>query len=134
MMMFIRNIQNYKLTALFIGSLLMLTNADADSNTPGFSISGIEGNFAQVNVDGLWPLFDEAHNLFYIAPQALYSRSNEYSGSIGAGVRHQFDDSAILGAYLFNDYDRTPSGHLFSFLSPGIEMLTNRVDFSANLD
>lgn len=93
----------------------------------------MEGNFAQVNVDGLWPLFNDGNNLFYIAPQTLYSNSNEYSGSIGAGLRHQFDNSAILGAYLFNDYDRAPSGHFFSFLSPGIEMLTNRFDFSANL-
>jgi hypothetical protein len=135
---------NPKKNLIILAALLSLLNNSANANEvspasgflpyfPGFSVSGTTGSITQINLASITPVWGRPNSFIYFSPQALYYDTDQYSGSLGIGYRKLINDSVIVGAFLFNDYDRAPSGHVFSFLSPGIELITNRWGFSANL-
>lgn len=100
---------------------------------PGVSISGLVGNISSGMADVLAPVFGQPTSFFFLDPQAFYHSSDEYSGSLGMGMRNLTESLGILDAYLFADYNHSPSGHGFWFISPGIQRLGRQIDFDANL-
>lgn len=97
-------------------------------NMPGMSLMALLGDgFGDLMV----PVLGRATNFFYLDPQGMMHSNDEYAGSIGLGQRW-LNKAGILGAYVFADYNRSQSSS-FWFVSPGVERLGERLDFSANL-
>ncbi len=100
--------------------------------TPGVSITGLSGDLTTGYGDAMLPLAGQSTGFFYVDPQALYHNGNDYSAALGLGGR-KLTDNGLLGAYVFGDYNHSPAGHSFWFVSPGVERLGDTVDFSANV-
>ncbi len=100
---------------------------------PGVSITGLSGDLTTGYGDALIPLTGRNASFFYVDPQALYHNGNDYSAALGLGGRELTDKYGLVGAYVFGDYNHSPAGHSFWFVSPGIERLGDVVDFSANV-
>jgi Inverse autotransporter, beta-domain len=99
---------------------------------PGASIIGLTGNRTTTGyADILAPIFGQTTQFLFLDPQVLYD-NHDYTGSLGVGYRN-LNSHGILGAYVFADYNHNSNTHGFWFISPGIERLGDRVDFSANL-
>lgn len=101
---------------------------------PGVSITGMTGTFSQGAGDALIPFLGQPLTFAYLDPQGVFYSGDEYSASGGLGLRTlHLTPNAILGAYIFGDYDHSRNNHGFWFVSPGIEALTDRFDVSANI-
>lgn len=118
------------------------TSASSNSNQSakvsfgdvGGSVSGFSGNGTTGYADAMVPVFGRVDNFFYLDPQFLYHNSDNYAGALGIGKRWlKSPRTGILGAYVFADYNHSPSGHGFWFISPGVERLGDTVDVSANV-
>ncbi len=125
-------------TALVVGSGLFSGHALALAATgfpyaPGISVTGLSGDITTGYADAMVPVVGQSTQFFYLDPQGLFHNNDDYSASLGLGGRKLTEKSGILGAYVFGDYNHAPDGHGFWFVSPGIERLGNRIDFSANL-
>ena len=58
-------------------------------------------------VDGMIPVFGNAHHLFFADGSRMAGRDDNLSASAGLGIRqlHQFSqEQAIFGAFVFADY------------------------------
>ncbi|MBS0350856.1 MAG: inverse autotransporter beta domain-containing protein [Proteobacteria bacterium] len=128
---------------LFIGGCMVLGYASANEaapapimlmpSTPGFSAYGFAGNGWTAYGDIMAPLAGQPLNFFYVDPQIYYhSDHQEITGAVGLGQR-VLTHYGILGGYVFGDYDHSLDGNDYWFVSPGIERLGTRFDFSANL-
>lgn len=100
---------------------------------PGFTLMGLTGENTTGYADAMLPLLGQPTRFFYLDPQGLLHSNDDYTGSLGAGFRYLHESAGILGAYVFGDYNHSPNGNSFWFVSPGVERLGNTVDFSANL-
>ncbi len=117
----------------FANSYTDASNANAFlPYTPGVSITGLSGDLTTGYGDAMLPLAGQSTGFFYVDPQALYHNGNDYSAALGLGGR-KLTDNGLLGAYVFGDYNHSPAGHSFWFVSPGVERLGDTVDFSANV-
>lgn len=94
-----------------------------------FEATGGTNNFGQV--DGMLPLFGNAEHIIFGDFTGKYGKSQAYLGSLGVGGRHIFNN-AIVGAYFFGDYNRSPEAHLFPVINPGLEFMTNQWDAHVN--
>ncbi len=123
---------------LVLSSCLLAHNGFASDNTPfpltpGVSISGFTGSGTTGYGDILAPVFGQTNRFIFLDPQTQYHNSQDYTGSLGLGFRQLHSQAGILGAYVFADYNHRSDTHGFWFISPGIERLGDRIDFSANL-
>ncbi len=100
---------------------------------PGVSLYGLGGDGFTGLGDLLAPLFGQPNSFTFLDPQIYYHNDDTYTGSLGVGHRWLIDNTSILGAYVFGDYNRSNNGHAFWFVSPGMERLGKTLDFSANL-
>ncbi len=118
---------------LFSGYALAMTSVTGFPYAPGISVSGLTGDLTTGYADAMVPVAGQPTQFFYLDPQALFHNNNDYSAALGLGARTLTEKAGILGAYVFGDYNHAPDGHGFWFVSPGIERLGDRVDFSANV-
>ncbi len=139
---FTLNCQKLRKSAMLGSCLFLGCHALANTNpnttsflpyTPGLSITGLSGDITTGFADALVPLAGQSTSFFYVDPQGLYHNGNDYSGAVGVGGRKLTDQFGLLGAYVFGDYNHSPAGHSFWFVSPGVERLGDVVDFSANV-
>ncbi len=99
---------------------------------PGVTLTGLFGDVSSVSADSLIPITGHPdRSLFYLNPQGIFHSTDKYSASLGGGYRLLQDRWGILGGSLFTDYNQS-SSHSFWFLSPGLERLGDRFDFSVN--
>lgn len=92
--------------------------------------SGGTGTFGESDVmASLWGNSDQS---IYGDFTGKYGNNNSWLASFGLGTRHIVFDSAILGAYVFGDYNKTPSANYFPVVNPGIEVMTNHWDGHVN--
>jgi hypothetical protein len=108
-------------------------NARPRTNIPGVTLRGLTGSDTSGFADMLFPVYGYTDSFVYIDPQILVQGSSQYSLALGGGFRQLTQSLGILGAYVFGDYNRSPNGNSFAFISPGVERLGEVVDFSANL-
>lgn len=101
--------------------------------TPGVSVAGAFVDFNSGWADALVPVFRTTPSSFlYLNPQGLYHSDDQYSASIGGGFRALTQSDAIVGVYVFGDYNHSQQNHSYWFISPGLEWLGETLDFSVN--
>lgn len=103
--------------------------------TPGITIEGLFGNNSSSigYADMMAPLVGNRQSFLHVNPQVLFHDSDSYTLSLGGGGRYWTEHAGILGAYVFGDYNHSPHGNSFWFVSPGVERLGSIIDMSANL-
>lgn len=139
-----------KLNPSILSALLLtsaLSNASFASNgdeniwqqphplKPNVTFWGLGGNQIIGNLQGLIPIgATNPNSIFYGAAEAAgsFKKSNGYAAGVAAGYRKVLNNSFILGGYFFADYNRSPYGHYFWVVNPGLEALGNIWDFRAN--
>lgn len=121
------------LSAVCLTHTAFAATAQEIKRLPGISMTGLIGHTTMGYADMMAPLVGHPHSFFYVNPQALLHDGNQYTLSLGGGWRRLSEHAGILGAYLFGDYNHSPHGNAFWFVSPGVERLGNIVDMRANL-
>ncbi len=112
--------------------LLCLSWQVAFGQAPRLILEGVGGTGNLGQVDLLLPLSNTPYSLFYTDWQGKYQLDNtENFLGLGLGYRQQ-RYNAILGGYLFLDYNESEHSHHYWVLSPGIEKLTTYYDFHLN--
>ena len=84
--------------------------------------------------DFILPLYysSDKDTLFYFNPKDTYLNPNANEVHLGAGLRHIFDDSFILGINSFFDRRQDHSGPWFSQAGVGLEYLSHPLDLRLN--
>ncbi|EDP45901.1 inverse autotransporter beta-barrel domain-containing protein [Rickettsiella grylli] len=119
--------------AIGFSSILLKANAEVLPIPARFS-GNVYGSTKYVvgQADAMLPLVGDAQHNFYIDP-ALTSGSNwEGHGDLGLGYRWIQNGSAILGGYLFGEYNRMDNNVRIWTMNPGIEALGSRWDAHLN--
>lgn len=98
---------------------------------------GLGGNYAEGLGDGMLSIIGNDHWSLYTDVQGKYSSDDNWFAGAGIGLREIYDDSRILGGYVFADRNefanpKTLASGTFWFVSPGIESLGNLWDFRVN--
>ncbi|MBA2656153.1 MAG: inverse autotransporter beta domain-containing protein [Tatlockia sp.] len=134
------NSQTIHLLSYSISSLVLiilgspLSYASIDKNTslpPRLFIEGTTVSNTFGKGDLMLPLFGQNNQLIHGDIQAKYGNQNAWVLSGGLGTR-TIQNQAILGAYFFTDYNKTPNGNYFTVLNPGLEVMTNHWDWHLN--
>ena len=135
----IYSIQNKK-TLIFLACFLLYSKVifSAEVNSannyplqPRVSISGTSGTNTFGEGDVMIPFLGNTTQSIYSDIAAKYGEKNAWFASLGLGGRKIYDE-AIIGAYFFGDYNRTPDSNYFTVLNPGIEFMTNKWDGHLN--
>lgn len=100
---------------------------------PQETLWGGTGSFTSAKADILAPLVGDSNGFLYTDGQGKYAEQGTWYGSLGLGGRDVVAaDQAIVGAYVFADRSVSPSDTIFWDLSPGMELITNSLDFHVN--
>ncbi|BCA95397.1 hypothetical protein TUM19329_17580 [Legionella antarctica] len=78
------------------------------------------------------PLAGNSNQSFFMDLTGKYGNDDAGLLSAGLGSRTVVRDNAILGVYLFGDYNRTPNSNYFKVVNPGIEGMTRAWDAHLN--
>lgn len=119
------------------------TNSNQVSYMPQLYIAGYGGYAGEANILGTGDLLIPAYltdkNTIVIYGQGRLDpfaenawQNSTWSGSGGLLYRQIVADNAVLGAYVFGDYNQAPSGHHYWSIGPGIESLGRKWDFHLN--
>lgn len=100
--------------------------------TPRITGIGFVGDESMVWGDGMLPLWGNANQIWYVDVQGKTAFDSDWLGSLGAGLRGVFNDSTILGGYVFVDRNTSDYKNTFWFVNPGVEALGTLFDFRAN--
>ncbi|MDP1603496.1 MAG: inverse autotransporter beta domain-containing protein [Legionella sp.] len=82
--------------------------------------------------DAMIPFGGNRNQSFFFDITGKYGNDDASLLSAGVGNRTIIRDKAILGAYLFNDYNKTSHSNNFNVINPGIEAMTNEWDAHLN--
>ncbi len=88
--------------------------------------------YSGVQADGMLPVGGDSEHNLHLDLQIQESTNSQWVTGLGIGYRQLINASGILGAYVFADRTRDADDSCFSFLSPGIEFLSRRVDARLN--
>ncbi|HAT1864012.1 TPA: hypothetical protein KKX76_003212 [Legionella pneumophila] len=93
---------------------------------------GNAGNRLFGEGDAMIPLVGNSTQSFFMDLTGKYGNDDAGLLSAGLGSRTVVRDNAILGVYLFGDYNRTPNSNNFKVVNPGIEGMTRAWDAHLN--
>lgn len=99
---------------------------------PRVSISGSSGTNTFGEGDALIPLWGNPNLIIYSDVAAKYGDDSAWLTSLGLGGRKIIANNAILGAYLFGDYNKSSNANYFFVFNPGIEYMNNQWDGHIN--
>jgi hypothetical protein len=99
---------------------------------PRATVWGVTGDNSFVEGDTMWPIWGNWGEAIYVDGGAKYGNDNTWFGSVGLGGRKIFQDTTLLGAYFFTDFNRTNYANHFTVLNPGVEFMTARWDGHVN--
>lgn len=100
--------------------------------TPRLALDGTTGTDTYGSGDGMVPLWGNPNQILFGDIQGKYGSHSAWLLSAGLGERKIIKKDTILGAYLFDDVNRTPFGSQFNVLSPGVEFMTIHWDGHLN--
>lgn len=131
-----------KLTAFCIFSFMLMpyiayAENHASEHTffpllPRVTFWGFAGSQTLGQADAMLPLYGNQESIFYLDAQGKTAFAADWLGSVGVGVRRVVNDQRILGAYLFTDRNVSDTAHVFWFVNPGLEYLSQTWDVLAN--
>lgn len=99
---------------------------------PRVSLWGSSGTNTFGEGDAMIPLWGNPNQILYGDITAKYGDDRAWLASVGLGGRKIIHGNSIFGAYLFGDYNKTPSANYFTVLNPGIELMSNQWDGHLN--
>ena len=125
-----------KLTCLSIISVFgfpaVSTGSQESKLPPRVFAWGNAGNRLFGETDAMLPLAGNSNQSFFVDLTGKYGDDDAALLSAGLGSRTIVHNNAILGVYLFGDYNRTPNYNYFKVLNPGIEGMTREWDAHLN--
>lgn len=95
-------------------------------------IDGNTGTNSFGQADIMLPMLGNSEQIIFANPLAKYGKYNTWLLSFGVGGRSIVDNKAIVGGYLFTDYNKTEQSNYFSILNPGLEFFTIFLDGHIN--
>ena len=93
---------------------------------------GQGGSVNDGQLDLFQPLFQNNDTLFFGNAIGAFDSDSSSGANFGAGIRHIFDGSYILGAYGYFDWLHSPNANTFYQVSGGVEAMTPDWDFRLN--
>lgn len=82
--------------------------------------------------DALLPVIGNLQQMIFADVTGKYGDDHAWLVSAGVGGRKILNDFAIVGGYVFADFNRTADGSQFPVLNPGLEVMTNQWDGHVN--
>lgn len=119
---------------IFFSAPLFAAHTNNDFPLPPRLLLGLSyGTNAFGEGDVMAPIWGTSEQFLHGDVKVKYGDDRAWLASVGLGVRKIYQCNAILGGYLFVDYNRTSDNNSsFTILNPGIEYITNVWDGHLN--